>query len=123
MMMRPYIVDHVVYPNGESGKETVPEKLLEICSPEEAARLTDMMTEVVSNGTGTAAAVGGVTVAGKTGTAENATGNDHSWFIGFAPAENPKVAVAVMIENANYGSATPIAGKIIQKALTELGEY
>lgn len=123
MMMRPYIVDHVVYPDGSVGKETVPEKLLEICSPEEAAILTEMMTGVVNHGTGGAAAISGVTVAGKTGTAENATGNDHSWFIGFAPAEDPKVAVAVVIENANYGSATPIAGKILRKALAELGEY
>ena len=123
MMMQPYIVDHVVYPNGDAGKNTVPKKLLEICSAEEASILKDMMTEVVTSGTGTAAAVSGITVAGKPGTAENATGNDHSWFIGFAPAEDPKVAVAVLIENSNYGSATPIAGKMIRAALTELGEY
>lgn len=123
MLMQPYIVDHVVYPNGDAGKNTVPKKLLEICSAEEASILKDMMTEVVTSGTGTAAAVSGITVAGKTGTAENATGNDHSWFIGFAPAEDPKVAVAVLIENSNYGSATPIAGKMIRAALTELGEY
>ena len=120
MMMRPYIVDHVVYPDGTETKNTVPEKLTDICSAEEAAVLKDMMTAVVSDGTGRAAAISGVTVAGKTGTAENATGYDHSWFIGFAPAENPKVAVAVVIENANYGSATPIAGKVMQSALAEL---
>ena len=123
MMMQPYIVDHVVYPNGNTGKNTVPQKLMEICSAEEASLLKDMMTEVVTSGTGSAAAVSGITVAGKTGTAENATGNDHSWFIGFAPAEDPKVAVAVLIENSNYGSATPIAGKVIRAALSELGEY
>ena len=78
------------------------------------------MTGVVENGTGTAAGISGVTVAGKTGTAENATGYDHSWFIGFAPAEDPKVAVAVLIENSNYGSATPIAGKMLRAALGEL---
>lgn len=121
MMMRPYIVDHVVYPDGTEAKQTVPEKLLDICSAEEAAVLKDMMTEVITSGTGSAAAVSGVTVAGKTGTAENATGNDHSWFIGFAPAEDPQVAVAVLIENSNAAKATPIAGKMIQKALTELG--
>ena len=120
MMMKPYIVDHVVYPDGTETKNTVPEKLTEICTAEEAAAIKDMMIGVVSGGTGTAAAINGVTVAGKTGTAENATGYDHSWFIGFAPAENPKVAVAVVIENANYGSATPIAGKVMQAALAEL---
>ncbi len=123
IMMQPYIVDHVVYPNGDTGKHTVPNKLMDICSAEEAAILKEMMTEVVTSGTGTAAAISGVTVAGKTGTAENATGNDHSWFIGFAPAEDPKVAVAVLIENSNYGSATPIAGKVIRAALQEMGEY
>jgi len=122
LMMQPYIVDHVVYPDGGIGKQQVPEKLMEICSADEAAVLKDMMTEVVTCGTGTAAAVSGVTVAGKTGTAENATGNDHSWFIGFAPAEDPKVAVAVLIENSNYGSATPIAGQMIRAALNELEE-
>ena len=122
LMMQPYIVDHVVYPDGGIGKQQVPEKLMEICSADEAAVLKDMMTEVVTSGTGAAAAVSGVTVAGKTGTAENATGNDHSWFIGFAPAEDPKVAVAVLIENSNYGSATPIAGQMIRAALNELEE-
>lgn len=123
LMMQPYIVDHVVYPDGSTGKTTVPEKLMEICSAGEAAMLTEMMTEVVTSGTGKAATVSGITVAGKTGTAENATGNDHSWFIGFAPAEDPKVAVAVLIENANQGSATPIAGQMIRTALQEMGEY
>ena len=52
-----------------------------------SGNIRDMMVGVVSGGTGTAAAINGVTVAGKTGTAENATGYDHSWFIGFAPAE------------------------------------
>ena len=92
-MMQPYIVDHVIYPNGEEAKHTVPKKLMDICSAEEAALLKESMLAVVDYGTGTAAGISGVSVAGKTGTAENATGNDHSWFIGFAPAEDPKVAV------------------------------
>ncbi|WP_313525729.1 peptidoglycan D,D-transpeptidase FtsI family protein [Anaerotignum sp.] len=121
IMMQPYIIDHIQYSNGKVGKQTVPQKLTEICTTEEAALLRDMMVSVVENGTGKAASVNGVTVAGKTGTAENATGNDHSWFVGFAPAEDPKVAVAVVIENANaYGSATPIAGKVIKEALSQL---
>ncbi len=122
LMMQPYIVDHIVYPDGETGKTTVPKKLTEICSAEDAAALTEMMMGVVEYGTGTAAAVSGTSVAGKTGTAENATGNDHSWFIGFAPADDPKAAVAVLIEDANYGSATPIAGKMLRTALAELEE-
>ncbi len=121
IMMEPYIVDHIQYSSGEAGKQTVPKKLTEIRTAEEAAVLRDMMVSVVENGTGSAAGVKGVTVAGKTGTAENATGKDHSWFVGFAPAEDPKIAVAVVIENSNaYGSATPIAGKVIQEALNQI---
>ena len=120
LMMQPYIVDHVVYPDGGIGKQQVPEKLMEICSADEAAVLKDMMTEVVTSGTGTAAAVSGVTVAGKTGTAENATGNDHSWFIGFAPADNPQIALCVMKEYSGRGGGSvcaPIARRIISYAL------
>lgn len=121
IMMQPYIIDHIQYSNGKVGKQTVPKKLAEICTTEEATALRDMMVSVVEKGTGTAASVKGITVAGKTGTAENATGNDHSWFVGFAPAEDPKVAVAVVIENSKaYGSATPIAGKVIKEALNQL---
>ena len=78
--------------------------------------------DVANNATGKYYLIDGLDVIGKTGTAENATGNDHSWFIGFAPAEDPKVAVSVLIENSNYGSATPIAGQMIRAALNELEE-
>lgn len=117
IMMRPYIIDHIQYANGDTGDTTVPEKLMEICTPEETMLLDDMLQGVVDHGTGTAAQISDVTVAGKTGTAENATGADHSWFVGYAPAENPRVAIAVVIENANYGKATPIAGEVLQVAL------
>lgn len=118
IMMKPYIVDHIQYYNGDVSKTTVPEKLKQVISIEESDKITDMMISCVAEGTGTAAQIYGVEVAGKTGTAENATGSDHSWFIGFAPADDPKIAVAVLIENANQGgSATPIAGKILQAAL------
>ena len=121
IMMQPYIVDHIKYSNGEEGKQTVPKKLVEICTTEEATILREMMVSVVENGTGVAASINGVSVAGKTGTAENATGNDHSWFVGFAPAEDAKIAVAVVIENSDaYGSATPIAGKVLEEALNQL---
>lgn len=122
IMMRPYMIDHIQYANGSTGDTTVPEKLLEICTPEETMLLDDMLQGVVDHGTGTAAQIHGVTVAGKTGTAENATGDDHSWFVGYAPAENPRVAIAVVIENANYGKATPIAGKVLEVALEKTAQ-
>ena len=122
IMMRPYIVDHIQYANGEIGDTTVPEKLMEICSPTETSQLNDLLVGVVDHGTGTAAQISGVTVAGKTGTAENATGKDHSWFVGYAPAEDPQVSVAVVIENSDYGKATPIAGEVLEVALEKLAE-
>jgi penicillin-binding protein 2 len=70
-------------------------------------------------GTGGSSRVWGVKTAGKTGTAQNSQGNDHSWFVGFAPLENPAIAVAVLVENAGHGSeiAAPLAGKIMQRYL------
>jgi cell division protein FtsI/penicillin-binding protein 2 len=59
--------------------------------------------EVVSRGTGRVAGRYGVEVAGKTGTAQNPAGEDHVWFVGFAPAENPEIAFAVLLENAGGG--------------------
>ncbi len=86
-----------------------------------------MMIAVVRGGTGTAAAIPGVTVAGKTGTAElvptadaaQDPKNTTAWFVAFAPAGNPKVAVAVMLPGAGQGgaSAAPIAKRVLQAAL------
>jgi penicillin-binding protein 2 len=73
------------------------------------------MQGVVLQGTGTLARVAGVTVAGKTGTAQNPHGQDHAWFICFAPIENPKIAIAVLVENAGFGGSVsaPIARELI----------
>ena len=70
-----------------------------------------MMIEVVENGTGTRAQIEGIQVAGKTGTAQTAPGaNPFAWFISFAPADDPKVAVAVVIEDAGETATDDIAG-------------
>ncbi len=84
-----------------------------------AAQVRDLMVGVVQRGTGTAAAIPGVTVAGKTGTAEVAKGDAHAWFIGFAPAEAPQVAVAVIVEHGGTGgaAAAPIARAVMAAAL------
>jgi peptidoglycan glycosyltransferase len=82
-----------------------------------------MMTSVVDKGTGRKARIDGVQVAGKTGTAENAA-NDHSWFIGFAPADHPKIAVAVFIKNGGRSGgdiSAPIAKSVIQAYLDGQG--
>jgi peptidoglycan glycosyltransferase len=77
------------------------------------------MIGAVASGTGTAAALPGVTVAGKTGTATNPAGRSHAWFVAFAPAESPRVAVAIVVENAGYGGAVaaPIARRVLAAAL------
>ena len=86
-----------------------------------------MMLTVVKSGTGTSAKISGVEVAGKTGTAQHAKGgNPHAWFTAFAPANDPKIAVAVVVENGgNAGSeafggkvAAPIARQVIEAVLT-----
>jgi penicillin-binding protein 2 len=76
----------------------------------------------VSDGTGRAAQIDGIEVAGKTGTAQNPHGDDHAWFIGFAPYHNPTIAVCVLVENAGFGGqvAAPIAGKVMEYYLKHL---
>jgi len=111
-----------------------PEKWKTAMPPDVAAEVGDMMRKVVNdpNGTGTAAQIAGVTVAGKTGTAQNddAQGNrrpPHAWFIAFAPAEAPTVAIAVFVENGGQNGvdaeitggkiAAPIAKTMIETLL------
>ena len=99
---------------------------VEPLSPENAAALTQMMVGVVESGTGTAAQIPGVTVAGKTGTAQHGDGeNPHAWFVCFAPAEAPQIAVAVIVlDGGSLGSeatggqvAAPIARAVLEAGL------
>lgn len=78
-----------------------------------------MLRVVHGNGTGYAARIGGIQVAGKTGTSQNPHGRDHAWFVGFAPYKDPKIAVAVIIENGGYGgdAAAPVASAVIRRYL------
>jgi peptidoglycan glycosyltransferase len=90
-----------------------------IISTQVANEIRDMMVAVVTNGQADVG-VSGITVAGKTGTAETGVdGNSHAWFLAIAPAENPAIAIAVVVENGGHGGsvAAPVAGQIIQTAL------
>lgn len=80
----------------------------------------DGMQDVIERGTGTVARIPGITICGKTGTAQNPHGKDHSIFFAFAPRENPKIAIAVVVENAGFGAtwAAPIASLMIEQYLT-----
>jgi len=86
--------------------------------------LREGMRRVVQEpgGTGGLARIRGIESAGKTGTAENPHGDDHAWYVGFAPFDNPKIAVAVLIENAGYGGskAAPVAGAVMREYLKNL---
>lgn len=81
--------------------------------------LQKAMKSVVAEGTARAAQIPGVTMAGKTGSAENAKDPTHAWFIGYAPAENPQIAWAVIVENGGHGgdASAPIAKAIVEKYL------
>jgi peptidoglycan glycosyltransferase len=119
---KPYVVQKIVAPDGSTVRETHPGNLGRAIKPETAAELNQMMVAVVQGGTGTAAQIPGIQVAGKTGTAE--TGVDHiytAWFVAFAPADNPQVAVAVVLEKQANGFggavAAPIAKSVLQALL------
>jgi peptidoglycan glycosyltransferase len=115
---RPYIVRQVSWPGG-AGSSYGAGELTSPISADTAANVKKMMIAVVQRGTGTPAQLPGVTVAGKTGTATNPSGAPHSWFVCFAPAENPRVVVAVIVENGGYGAAVaaPIARNVLRVAL------
>jgi peptidoglycan glycosyltransferase len=122
-LMKPYLVSQVQAPDLTVIDKTDPEEMSRPVSEEVAGQLTEMMVSVVNNGTGRRARIDGVQVAGKTGTAENSA-DDHSWFIGFAPADDPKIAVAVFVRNgAGTGGdiSAPIAKNVIQAYLDGQG--
>ncbi len=125
-LMAPYMVDQILGPDTELVSRTKPEILRQAVTPEVASELTQMMIGVVNNGTGSAARISGIQVAGKTGTAQHGVNAaPHAWFIAFAPAQNPTVAVAVLVENggalgneATGGKvAAPIAAQVMKAVL------
>jgi peptidoglycan glycosyltransferase len=119
VIMKPYLVDKITDPDGTTIKSYSQEEWLTVTSPQLAEDISKMMVKVVESGTGKSASLPGKIVAGKTGTAENAQGDSHAWFIGFAPADNPQIAIAVIVENAGYGGsiAAPIARQVFRAAL------
>ncbi len=133
-LMKPYVVDKVISESGEVISETIPKLVATPISPETAKLMTGMLRAVVEkSGTGTLAASVDYSVAGKTGTAQKvdsrsgvyASGRYYSSFVGFAPAEDPKIAVFVGIDEPRgryYGGqvAAPVFRKIVEKTLRYL---
>jgi len=118
-----YYTPHVIKKIGSNKNTTrkLAEKHLTMVNPEVFDIVQQGMRKVVTGGTARVAAFDSVTVCGKTGTAQNPHGKDHSLFVGFAPMDNPKIAVAVMVENAGYGAtwAAPIASLMMEKYLKD----
>lgn len=114
-VMKPYLVDSIQSPELETLQQTEPEELDEAVSPETAAGLTQMMVATVDSGTATPAQIDGFSVAGKTGTAQSGNPDvpPYAWFTAFAPAENPEVAVAVMIQRIDDIERDEIAGGLL----------
>ena len=125
--MKPYLVDEVRAPDlsvlDKNNGEQMPQRAM---SSSSAQKLTQMMVDVVKGGTGTTAQIPGVEVAGKTGTAQSAEDrNPYAWFVSFAPADNPKVAVAVIVQDAGVardaisgsGLAAPIAKRVMESVI------
>ena len=120
VVMRPYIVDHAADRAGAPLTTAIPRPWTTATDPATAAAVRDLMISVVKNGSGSRAAVNGVTVAGKTGTAEASKKEPtHAWFIAFAPAEAPTMAMAIILENAGVGGqvAAPAAKSVLEAAL------
>src|SRR3954447_342309 len=122
-LMKPHLTTRVVDPDGRTVDTIEPEVQSHVMKASTAAAVTDMMVGVVQSGTGTKAQIPGIQVAGKTGTAETEFGakiND-VWFIGFAPAEDPRVAVAVTVKGVvGFGGdlAAPIARDLMRELLS-----
>jgi penicillin-binding protein A len=121
MVMRPYVVDRIIKPGGGTLTTTKPKEIGRAISPKTAQQLNTMMQAVVTGGTGTNAQIPGVRVAGKTGTAE--TGRDsinQVWFVAFAPADNPRYAIAVTVENQVHKTGGEVAAPIAKTVLESL---
>lgn len=125
-VMRPYLVNKITDAKGDTIEEAQPDELSTAMSEESSAKLRAMMVSVVNNGTAHAAQIPGVEVGGKTGTAETKQGQaPHAWFISFAPAQDPQIALAVLVESGaakvgeeatGGGVAAPI-GKAVMEAV------
>jgi peptidoglycan glycosyltransferase len=121
-LMKPRLTDRIVRKDGRIKEKIQPDLQAVVMKPETADQLTNMMSRVVEEGTGTAAALAGIRVAGKTGTAEVGANREFTqpWFICFAPVENPRMAVAVTLERTTGQGGTvaaPIAKSVLEALL------
>ena len=117
IMMKPYVVDHIENAEGGLVKRYSSSQIARLMTPEESSYLGKMMRKAVTDGTATKLKDLPVKAVGKTGSADNSKGKAHSWFIGYAPYDDPEIVVSVIVENVGTGSeyAVPIARKILKE--------
>jgi penicillin-binding protein A len=126
VVMKPHLVSELRSPDLETLEEVEPEELSQATSPETAEQMRSMMVSVTNEGTGSTGAIPGIEVGSKTGTAQSAAArNPYAWYVSFAPANNPKVAVAAFIEDGNVsrdsisgsGLGGPIAKSVMEAVI------
>jgi peptidoglycan glycosyltransferase len=126
VIMAPHILGHVTNSLGQTVETYKPTRWLTATSPQTASQVTTLMESVVNSprGTGTAAAIPGVTVAGKTGTAQTGHNTTDDWFVAFAPAQNPQIAVAAVLPDQGVANeyqggtlAAPVVKAVIESYL------
>lgn len=117
--MNPYVVGQVLASDGTVIKTTRTRSLGQAVSSDTAAKIRQAMLDVVQNGSGSAASIAGVKVAGKTGTAETNSSTPNSTFIGFAPYDTPTLAISLVLEETteNEATAAAVAGQVLRAAL------
>jgi peptidoglycan glycosyltransferase len=119
--MRPHLIERIVSPGGKTVTHLKPERLAEPIKRQTADELTHMMELAVQGGTGTPAQIPGIRVAGKTGTAETGRADfNTTWFAAFAPADAPRIAIAVVVENQRGGFGGTIAAPIAKQVMEAL---
>lgn len=120
VLMKPYLVDYLETYRGDKVKEYKPTEYGEIITKEQAKKVQNLMGAVVKEGTGSSLSGLSYSCAGKTGSAEyDSNKSSHGWFVGYAPADNPKIVVSVIVEDGGTGSksAVPIAKQLFQTYL------
>jgi peptidoglycan glycosyltransferase len=122
-LMKPHLTDRIVDPDGRTVKTIAPSEQSQAIKPATATALNQMMRNVVEEGTGTAVQLPGVSVAGKTGTAQKGSPGSNitqPWFVAFAPADNPQIAIAVTVEKSAGGFGGSVAAPIARQVLLSL---
>lgn len=122
-IMKPYLIDNVYNSDGEKASSTSPSVYANPISAQTAKRSLDVLKGVVTEGTGTEAAIPGVSIAGKTGTAQTGKARDDSWFVGMGPTQDSKVVIAIVLEQASDTgtNAAERANNVLKVALREQG--